>query len=257
MRYRIHRRKRLTAQWKADLVRVHRGELSFDDYAARHRMMLLKLIAPWSGSFRVSCDADDFYQEVLLAVWTAIQAWDPSRGASLPYFVRMRVREGMLANLARLRKIDKKDQRYLHHQIVENRLVRMPSLQSGSERFVAVSQSADLVDVVDAMARARRLVGSLPSRQGRLVAEYLSGTSPKVALRRIYGPEYKCPRKAALRAIAAAIEIVTAWHAIPNNEQTQETYAAPRKQQETGVLRPIRKVREPHAGEGHKGSCAG
>lgn len=153
----------LNTSWTDDLLRLRSGELAFDVYARRHKGILRRLGAKWVQRCPRDIAHDDAAQEVLLAVWNAVESWQCEREMSLPNWVRAKVRFRLLFLTDKALKDRNRESRYL---------------AATGRRDDGVSDGAlALDDVVDAGRRFASMIGSLSTDEADLVCELAHGTS--------------------------------------------------------------------------------
>lgn len=236
----------LGKRWSDDLKATQEGRLSFDKLARRHAGIIRSIAKPWGGRCPANVGSDDLGQEILLEVWQALESWDPERGVPLNAFVRLRIRNRLLAYTHRLVRSTQKDHRFLSQQIIEEKVVAIAGRGARSStgettlgyEAVTLPPSEESMDV---RALAARVIGGLPSKQARVLVGVLTGETTESVTVRVYGSKCKRPRKAALRALAAAATLVESSGAVP---------------EVVGIERKIHGHQHEEAGEEAHGSTA-
>lgn len=214
----------LPKTWSNDLLAVQRGKMPFAVLAKRHKALVREVARPWMSRCSSNVGPEDLAQELLLEVWRAIEVWDADRGVPLQAYVRRRMHHRMLAYTHRLKRGREKDLRFLAQQIIEEKVVVVHS-GSPDDQVVMFEPVAPADDDRDVAQVAALVVGGLPSKQARVVAGLLAGEQSDTVTARVYGSKCKRPRKAALRAFAAAAALVDSSSGDPEDHaQRTETH---------------------------------
>lgn len=217
--------------WTSDLDAVQRGLLPFATLAKRHRPLIRTMIRSWAARCPTAFGGpEDLIQEVLLEIWMAIEKWEPNR-APLKHFVRIAVHNRLRSLIHKHKKRAERDGRFLTLQIVEEKVVVMhdrASLRSYCDDSAAPASYEAVVppetlEQFDAARVAARVVGGLPSKQARVVVGIVLGESADSVTSRVYGSRCMRPRKAALRAFAAAQALVESTSAVGADADHQRT----------------------------------
>jgi len=238
---------RFDKTFAADLEACRDGTLEFSELMRRHRGLMIREIRRWEKRCNGLAGIEDLAQESWIEVWRSLGVFDPSRGVPLVAFVRRRFYYRLLSLSDRLVKARRKDVRYLNHQIVSEKVVvrRMAAENdNGSVNSLITIEPSPGEEWLDQHTLAARVIGGLPSRQARVVVGVCQGASAESIGTEVYGHGCKRPRKAVLRAIAAARSLVDspssprkkaqdADHKEAREEAVTITYA--RRQRATGA----------------------
>lgn len=204
------RRTASSFSWARDLAAVQEGRLDFRELVRKHSGLAVLIVRPWLSRCPANVGEDDLVQELWIEVWRAVSVWDPSRSVPLANYVRGRMRNRLLGYTHQLRRSRDKDVRFLQQQIIEEKVV----VACGGfhdagrvESYLAIEAPLP-EEHFDVRLRAAQVIGALPSKQASVVAGICIGAGTDVVTRDAYGSRCKRPRKAALRAMAAALELV-------------------------------------------------
>lgn len=235
--------------------------MSFDMLMQKHRSLVRTLAKPWAKRCMAYVSLSDLEQEVWITAWKAIAEWDPSRSdMKLGTYVRQQIHYRLLRYTAVLVKERYKESKFLMHQIIEEHVV-VVSRSADADSESTVSYEAVAPDLHEATCDARRLaarvIGALPSKQARIVASVVNGQETHVIAEQVYGPK-KRRRKAALRAIAAALTLVEVYEAQDGERYPDgPTQSNPDADPDRNRLKPVRKVVESDARERQQSAAAG
>lgn len=254
-------RNRVRASWSNDLAAVHERRLNFDAFARRHVGVIRSFAKPWMSRCPSSVGLEDLQQEVLLTIWKNILEWNPERGVPIAPFIRRCVMFRLLRYTHDLQKWITKEARFLSQQVVEERVISIAAGNQASEaKWIAITKP-DWDESYDVKRLVRSMLGELPSQQGHVIAGLLVGDDVDTATERAYGTRCTRRRKAALRAIAAAAQVVKSSQA-PDDHKEEKVYGTsdttqPQEAEQPRLrLKSIAKV-QPHLGEGNQGLGAG
>jgi len=214
--------------WSRDLIEVQRGRMKFDQLTRDHAGLIASIARPWLSRLPADEGLDDLKQETLWELWRAIKCWDPARGVPLSNFVRNRIHYRLLSHTHKVLRKRSKDIRYLEQQIIEEKVVFVPSRGGGDsynpdedrDRYISVTPPPTEA-MFDSPAKAARVVGRLPSKQARVVVGVLHGEPTEVVTSRVYGSKCRRPRKAALRALSAAVALAESGDYDESDERTR------------------------------------
>lgn len=187
-------------QYDQDLTRLRDNPDTFAEFARRHTGIVKRIAGPWVRRCPDKIDIDDVSQEVLEAIWRAVDSWDPERGVTLPQWVRKYVRFRLLKMTARLR---------------QARRVEMRHIQRYGQRddTVCDESAVSLDDGVEYWRRAAMVIGSIPDRQSAdFIARVLRGHGVERARQAVYldssfGGAIRKSRRAINNAIVVAAQL--------------------------------------------------
>ena len=168
-------------KWAADLRAVRAKEMNFRAFAARHDGIVTRIAGPWENRGGSFAGRDDLKQEVLIEIWRAIVEWESERAIPLDSYVRLRIRNRLLAMTHRIVK----------GRGLEHRAFTEQELSGNARNGSMVRKGVDGTDfaeiVLDSPSVAARVVGSLSGADAALVAALINGASLDVAARKAYG----------------------------------------------------------------------
>lgn len=198
-----------TRTWRRDLEAVHKNEQPFKCLMA-HKGLIEKLVQPWWGRYRqfgFLC-FDDLKQEAWIAVLRAVRSWQPERDPNISGWVERSVNLWLLRLGHDYSRTSERDSRFLRSMLAEEKVIRLAPTGDPSERkYEAVSQPVR-EDRLDVERMVEHMLDTLTLSQATLIKAVVRGDSVQVAANDVYGSHCKHPRKAALRAIAAAHAVV-------------------------------------------------
>lgn len=215
MRTKTPKKSRALSQktWSQDLMAVHGGTLGFEVLARRHAGLAKHLAGPWCSRCPAMVGEDDLIQEIWIEVWKGLCDWEPERGVPIAPYIRGRIHFRLLAHTKKLIRSRAKDVRYLREMIIEEKVVfvagRALDGAGASGEWTTVSEPAPMDDWMDWTAAAARLVGGMTAKQASVIAGLLNEEVSESVTARVYGSKCLRPRKAALRAMAAATVLVS------------------------------------------------
>lgn len=250
------RRKKITKAWREDLAAVQNQTLPFDTFVRRHSGVIRKMASRWMSRVPPSVTIDDLVQEALLVLHDSVLEWKHDGGATLVGWVRRQITYRFKRLMQNYDRASAHEGRFASHLIVQECVIFLPS----SNPMYEAGGRADYPEVwefysestaendCDAKTRVSLAVSSLPSKQAQYVAGVILGHDPEVVAERVYGGTLR-PRKAGLRAIAAAIRAVEPSES-ESDPEPEEHHHAENENDQHQVLRPLRNVR-PDVGERH------
>lgn len=253
------------SRWSLDLGAAHRGEMKFDELLRRHFGLVRTMVRPWlSRCPSANVGPEDLVQEALVEIWIGVSNWDRQYGVPIQSYVRMRVNDKLHSFTDKLLKRHAKYPSFLAQQIIEEKVIIVPSRSSDemAAKFVTVTVPDEASEAPLNVGRAAAfVVGGLPSKQARVVAGLLLGEETESVTQLVYGSKCKRPRKAALRAFAAATALVhsSSRGVLPNDaaqrtkEDAQSNESSAEEVVETTCRRGFRKAQvdsSAHLGEG-------
>lgn len=193
-------------KWHRDLESMRTGQMSLGEFVALHRPLIEQQIAYWARRRpAASVCRDDIWQEALLAIWQAGKTWRPGTGWALSTWTKQQVRWHLQKCNRRFLHANVRVEQYMDSILVEDRFVWV---ESDDGTTPAVEPPTD--EMIDAWTRAVNVVRQLrqlsPSspKKAEVVAHVLLGESLDAAVMHVHGSRCRAPRKAGLRAIAAA-----------------------------------------------------
>ena len=191
-------------EWQEALDAAREGRITFEQLAFVGRAQIQTFVNVWSRRYlQEQVGREDVQQEVLIVVWRAIQTWTPEGGRALQSWVYYCVNKNLRRRLRGYWRSALVEQKYWNHVIAEEKVI----VSEDDKRYHWVAET-EVEAFLDMRRAAARVIGSMRSKRARVVVEVVAGRTLNDAVRRVYGPKCKEPRKAARRAIAAAYAVV-------------------------------------------------
>lgn len=161
-------------QYDQDLSKLRDNPDAFNEFARRHAGIVRKIAGPWVRRCPDKIDIDDVSQEVLEAIWRAVDLWDPDRGVELSQWVRKYVRYRLLKMTARLRQARRVELCHIRHY--------------GQRDDTVIDEAAVPIDVgVEYLRRGAMVVGSISDRRDAdFIARVIRGRGVECARQEVY-----------------------------------------------------------------------
>ena len=251
------------SRWASDLMATHRGELPFAVLERRHLGLLRTIVRPWCSRLPApNIGPDDLLQLARIEMWLGVSRWDAQYGVPIQSYVRMRINKKLLTDTDKQLKRYRKGESFLAQQIVEEKVIVVHTARTsdseGAQRFVSVCVPDEAPEAPFDPARvAAYVVGGLPSKQARVVAGLFVGEQTETVTQLVYGSKCKRPRKAALRAFAAATALVHSSNDAAQRTTKEDDHSNESSTEEVFATRRARSSRKAgkvddasHLGEG-------
>lgn len=191
-----------TTTYDRDLteLRQHLDPAYFRAFARRHAGIVKRIAGPWHRRCPDKCDLDDVCQEVLEAIWRAVDTWDVARNVGLPQWVRQSIRFRCLKYTTRL----------IQARHVEARHIELFGRRDDS---MCDESSVGTEEAVRYTRRSMLVVGSLPDRRdAAFISRLVRGQAASVARAEVYvhstaGGQIRKARRAINRALSIAQQL--------------------------------------------------